>query len=330
MRRRLAMWTASHLMRPLPGPGEVHVWCLFPEDITGEDTALWKTYKELLSAREKTDIAQCSSNPKLQTEKLLARTLVRTTLARYASGIVAPSSLRFTKNEFGKPNVIWPVKRLDEWRPPSLCFNLTHTQSLLMCAVTQKAEVGIDVEERERKFTRDLMALARRQLSPEEADWLSQFTDPYEQRCQFMQLWTLKEAYVKALGKGISKAPLKEFTFTFDASSPTVLRNLKQAVTIPICAQARTISLKVSALSRAVNNSDDAWQFLLLQPSASHYASICTQILPSSTFEQGSLQLEGWSDHNNLRVQIWRTVPLVRDEALEGAVALALSDPLSS
>jgi hypothetical protein len=60
-----------------------------------------------------------------------------------ASGIVAPSSLRFTKNEFGKPNVIWPVKRLDKWRPPSLCFNLTHTQSLLMCAVTQKAEVSL-------------------------------------------------------------------------------------------------------------------------------------------------------------------------------------------
>jgi hypothetical protein len=39
--------------------------------------------------------------------------------------------------------VIWPEKRLDEWRPPSLCFNLTHTQSLLMCAVTQKAEVSL-------------------------------------------------------------------------------------------------------------------------------------------------------------------------------------------
>jgi hypothetical protein len=39
--------------------------------------------------------------------------------------------------------VIWPVKRLDEWRPPSLCFNLTHTQSLLMCAVTQKTEVSL-------------------------------------------------------------------------------------------------------------------------------------------------------------------------------------------
>jgi hypothetical protein len=61
---------------------EVHVWCLFPEDITGEDTALWKTYKELLSPSEKTDIEQCSNNPKMQTEKLLARTLVRTTLAR--------------------------------------------------------------------------------------------------------------------------------------------------------------------------------------------------------------------------------------------------------
>jgi hypothetical protein len=43
---------------------------------------------------------------------------------------------------------------------------------------------------------------------------------------------SVQEVYVKALGKGISKAPLKEFTFTFDASSPTVLRNLKQAVTI--------------------------------------------------------------------------------------------------
>jgi hypothetical protein len=103
---------------------------------------------------------------------------------------------------------------------------------------------------------------------------------------------SVQEVYVKALGKGISKAPLKEFTFTFDASSPTVLRNLKQAVTIPICAQARTISLKVSALSRAVDNSDDAWQFLLLQPSASHYASICTQILPSSTFGTVSSPLQ--------------------------------------
>jgi hypothetical protein len=58
--------------------------------------------------------------------------------------------------------------------------------------VGEDIQVGIDVEERERKFTRDLMALARRQFSPEEADWLSQFTDPNEQRCQFIQLWTLK------------------------------------------------------------------------------------------------------------------------------------------
>ena len=52
--------------------------------------------------------------------------------------------------------------------------------------------MGVDVEERDRKLSRNLMALARRRFSPEEADWLGRFEDPTEQRQRFMQLWTLK------------------------------------------------------------------------------------------------------------------------------------------
>lgn len=50
----------------------------------------------------------------------------------------------------------------------------------------------MDVEETSRKLRRNLMALAKRRFSPEEAEWLSQFQDPSEQHQRFMQLWTLK------------------------------------------------------------------------------------------------------------------------------------------
>jgi 4'-phosphopantetheinyl transferase len=52
--------------------------------------------------------------------------------------------------------------------------------------------VGVDVEERDRKLSRNLMALARRRFSPEEVDWLARFEDATEQQQRFMQLWTLK------------------------------------------------------------------------------------------------------------------------------------------
>lgn len=53
-------------------------------------------------------------------------------------------------------------------------------------------QVGVDVEEKDRKLSRNLMALARRHFSPEEAEWLAELTDPTEQHQRFMQLWTLK------------------------------------------------------------------------------------------------------------------------------------------
>lgn len=54
------------------------------------------------------------------------------------------------------------------------------------------SQVGVDVEERDRKLSRNLMALARRRFSPEEVDWLARFEDATEQQERFMQLWTLK------------------------------------------------------------------------------------------------------------------------------------------
>lgn len=63
---------------------EVHLWCLFPEDL--QDCALQKAYEGFLTSDERKNVAD-SKNVKMQTERLLARTLVRTTLARCKDSI---------------------------------------------------------------------------------------------------------------------------------------------------------------------------------------------------------------------------------------------------
>lgn len=303
----------------------MHLWFLFPEDV--RDSSLMKIYRNLLSSDEQKKVLDCS-HVKTQNERLLARTLVRTTLARY--GMVEPSSLRFSTNEFGKPKVIWPARMEDNkiWSPHSLCFNLSHTQSLLACAVTMNGEVGVDVEESDRKLSRNLMSLARRRFSPEEADWLSHFEDSTEQRRRFMQLWTLKEAYIKALGTGISKTPLKDFTF---ALKPCVYARsyLERAVGFPAHPQAEAISMKFSSLMSSNDEPTipaEKWQFILLQPSPLHIASVCTHV---QQFNSPGENLEGKSV-KNISLKMWRTVPLVEDQYLtEGAVALGISSPAS-
>lgn len=283
-------------------------------------------YQKLLSSDEQEKVLE-SSCVKTQNERLLARTLVRTTLARY--GMEDPSSLRFSTNKFGKPKVYWPAQVEDNnsWRPHSLCFNLSHTQSLLACAVTINSEVGIDLEERDRKLSRNLMALARRRFSPEEADWLACFEDPVEQHQRFMQLWTLKEAYVKALGTGIRETPLKDFSFALTPSAKAQ-SCLERAVSCPVYPQAESITMEFSSLMASKNKPRipaNRWQFLLLQPSPLHIASVCTQIHPSDSPEDE--HLEGGSD-KCFKLKMWRTVPLVGDRDLrEGAVALGMSSP---
>ncbi|KAG8046829.1 hypothetical protein GUJ93_ZPchr0008g11604 [Zizania palustris] len=69
--------------------------------------------------------------------------------------------------------------------------------------------IGIDVEEKKRKTVKSILSLARRYFTPSEVDYLAKISDSDAQQKEFIKLWTLKEAYVKALGRGriqISKA----------------------------------------------------------------------------------------------------------------------------
>jgi 4'-phosphopantetheinyl transferase len=84
-----------------------------------------------------------------------------------------------------------------------LSFSLSHSESLALVAVVSGARVGVDVEI-ERPRSR-LDALAARVLSAEEhAKWLD--AEPPARVHAFLRLWTAKEAYLKAIGTGITQS----------------------------------------------------------------------------------------------------------------------------
>jgi 4'-phosphopantetheinyl transferase len=118
-----------------------------------------------------------------------------------------PRDWIFVAGGNGKPHV---APGLAGRRP--LSFNLAHTDGLVACAVTRDADVGIDVERIDRRT--DALALADRYFSPIEIAQLERCPED-ERQARFIEIWTLKEAYVKATGDGLS-LPLQDFAFVFD------------------------------------------------------------------------------------------------------------------
>jgi len=105
--------------------------------------------------------------------------------------------ISFSTNEFGKPF-------LKDF--PGFHFNLSHSGRWVVCSV-DKQPVGIDVEEIQ---TIDL-DISKNYFSPDEHMDLMKMDDKMS---YFFTLWTLKESYIKIVGKGLS-LPLNSFSIRF-------------------------------------------------------------------------------------------------------------------
>src|SRR5439155_15428011 len=88
----------------------------------------------------------------------------------------------------------------------------SHTHGLVACAVTRGADVGLDVERIDRGV--DARAIAARYFTEAEATFIESGPDG-DPQLRFAEVWTLKEAFVKAVGRGLSH-PLHEFGFAFE------------------------------------------------------------------------------------------------------------------
>ncbi|KAL4186121.1 hypothetical protein AMTRI_Chr09g12650 [Amborella trichopoda] len=271
-----------------PCPREAHFWYVMPDEV--EDKILLSQYAKLLSPEEKEDISRMGGD-KLQKHALITRTLVRTTLARYSQE--RPESLKFRKNKYGKPEVEWQPRAHQV--PPSLHFNLSHTSSLIACGVTIDSPVGIDVEEKQRKMRNDILSFAKRYLSSQEVEYLCALKDPEIQRQELLKLWTLKEAYVKALGRGFSGAPFKDFTIHLRAMGD--LKSLNEE---------SDIVLEASGNIAGVSST---WQFALFELANSHYAAICMEQNDNSNEVDSS---------GMIKLKAWKTIPYIEDECISG------------
>ena len=178
------------------GRDEVHLWLARCDDIV--DPVLLARYSQLMSEAE-IERQQRYRFERDRHRDLIARALVRTTLSRYAA--IPATEWRFHKGGHGKPEIEAP--------PLPLRFNLSHSKDRVVCAVALHHDVGVDVEYTERR--NDVLAIARHYFSPREIEDL--FAKPEQhQREAFFDYWTLKEAYIKARGEGISLG-LAKFSF---------------------------------------------------------------------------------------------------------------------
>ncbi len=128
---------------------------------------------------------------------ILGRGVTRSILARCMD--TDPRAIRFEYSTHGKPS----LEGAQEWH-----FNVSHSGSLLVCAMTAAAPVGVDVE-RVRPMP-DAAAVAKRFFSAAEAQRVLS-APPESVAALFFEIWTRKEAFLKANGTGLSRG-LHSFT----------------------------------------------------------------------------------------------------------------------
>ncbi|MFC1706056.1 4'-phosphopantetheinyl transferase family protein [Planctomycetota bacterium] len=187
--------------------GACHVYYAFPEGATDRAAE----HMRLLSASERARHGRYRFERDRQLY-LVAHALTRTVLSYYRP--VEAQDWRFEPGRHGKPEIVSPSLG------PRLRVNLSHTGGLVACAVALDDDVGVDVEDSDRETS--ILSVAERVFSDTELrDLHAQTGDG--QRHRFFEYWTLKEAYIKADGRGIT-LPLRAITFTLREGLPIQVR----------------------------------------------------------------------------------------------------------
>lgn len=170
----------------------------------GEEVRGWMSAEEL--ARHERYALE-----RLRRRDLITRGLARSTLSELAG--CSPEELVFEKSALERPHLVSP-------RLAGFDFNLAHSEERVVLAAARGLRVGVDIEHRTRRV--DHRNVAERFFSAYEQRALSALNDEADEgqvsarRRRFLELWVLKEAWMKADGRGIS-AGLNEVIFDLDA-----------------------------------------------------------------------------------------------------------------
>jgi 4'-phosphopantetheinyl transferase len=169
----------------------VFVWTMRVDRLDEAAVAPWR---DLLDHAERRRAARFVV-ARNRIEFIAAHALLRAALAS-AFG-APPRAWNFVAGTHGKPAA------LVGGTPAPLSFNLSHTAGLVGLAATAAPdrELGFDVENLARNID---LKVADRYFTPQEVAWLAALPEAERPR-GFLRLWTLKEAFIKATGKGLTQ-----------------------------------------------------------------------------------------------------------------------------
>jgi 4'-phosphopantetheinyl transferase len=183
---------------------------LHPVELGGRDVHLWVARLEASENNFARAFSWLSPDELKRAERfrferhyrafVLGRAVLRALVASYLR--IAPTEASFTYGPKGKPAL------LDA--PCPLSFNVSNSGDLAAYAFTLDCELGVDVEYRRRLV--EIEGIARRFFAPDEVAELMGLSEG-DRPEGFFNCWTRKEAYIKAVGEGLS-VPLDSFQVT--------------------------------------------------------------------------------------------------------------------
>ena len=192
---------------PTLNKDRVHVWRA-RLDLTDPEIAL------LNSVLSPDEVARANRFrfPRHRRRFIVARGILRQLLGNYLD--IEPKDLQFDYGDRGKPQ----LKDLDEVVP--LQFNLSHSHEYALYGFTYHYPIGVDLEYM--REMPDFLKIARRFFSHREYELLVMAKDETRLKL-FFQLWTAKEAYLKAIGTGIADSLADVELAIDDVISPRLL-----------------------------------------------------------------------------------------------------------
>ena len=201
-------WPAATAVPQLED-GETHVWCA---PIAAEE----RVAKELLATLS-TDERERAARYLFDRHRwrfIAGRAAQRLILAKYTG--VAPADVEFSYSPLGKPAL---AKGSNTGK---LKFNVSNSGDMAIFAIMLGTELGVDVERIRDNIDYD--GLAQRYFAAEERDSLRRLPEEL-QLTGFFDCWTRKEAFLKAIGKGLTY-PLDRAVVSVGPSEPCRLLSL--------------------------------------------------------------------------------------------------------
>jgi 4'-phosphopantetheinyl transferase len=189
--------------------GKLHIWRIA---LDVPLTLLSALGAELSEAEQKQ--AERFRTDLLRQRYTAAHAALRRILAQYVHQPAA--KLQFKLGEYGKPHLI---------SENGFTFNLSHSNAWALCAVSRQQPVGVDIEWM--KPLPDLELVAKRFFSRREQQAFATLPEADKPR-GFFQCWTRKEAFIKALGTGLTH-PLDSFDVTLRPDEEAKMLEIRSA-----------------------------------------------------------------------------------------------------